>query len=203
MNRLEQGLLLARAVLGDLGCRAALVGGLAVSARAEPRFTRDIDVAVAVETDSEAEGVVRELMGRGWHVVAQVEQDRTGRLATVRFAPPESGGIVIDLLFASSGIEQEAVDDAEVLDVLEAVSFPVAQLPHLLAMKILASDERRPQDVADVASLLQVATPQDIALCRHLLDLVTQRGFHRDKDLHGELEILLGRFWNRVSPSSG
>ena len=29
--------------------RFALVGGLAVSARAEPRFTRDVDVAVAAE----------------------------------------------------------------------------------------------------------------------------------------------------------
>ena len=35
--------------------RWALVGGFAVSARAEPRTTRDIDVAVAVTDDSDAE----------------------------------------------------------------------------------------------------------------------------------------------------
>ena len=43
-----------RQVARDLeraGCRWALLGGLAVSVRAEPRFTRDIDLAVAVESD--------------------------------------------------------------------------------------------------------------------------------------------------------
>jgi len=36
----------------------ALVGGLAVSARTEPRFTRDLDFAIAVENDAEAESIV-------------------------------------------------------------------------------------------------------------------------------------------------
>ena len=45
-----------RCVLDDLATqRLALVGGLAVSARAEPRFTRDVDLAVAVVSDDEAE----------------------------------------------------------------------------------------------------------------------------------------------------
>ena len=33
----------------------AVVGGIAVSVRTEPRFTRDIDFAVAVESDADAE----------------------------------------------------------------------------------------------------------------------------------------------------
>lgn len=41
--------------LTDLGSRFAVVGGLAVSARTEPRFTRDADVCVAVHSDAEAE----------------------------------------------------------------------------------------------------------------------------------------------------
>ena len=40
-----------REVTGHL----ALIGGLAVSARTEPRFTRDADLAVAVTSDAEAE----------------------------------------------------------------------------------------------------------------------------------------------------
>lgn len=39
----------------------ALVGGLAVSARTEPRFTRDADLAVALASDAEAEALIREL----------------------------------------------------------------------------------------------------------------------------------------------
>jgi hypothetical protein len=34
--------------LEDLGFQAALLGGLAVSAWTDPRFTRDVDLAVAV-----------------------------------------------------------------------------------------------------------------------------------------------------------
>ncbi|MGH9200833.1 MAG: hypothetical protein ACRD2A_06320 [Vicinamibacterales bacterium] len=39
----------------------ALVGGLAVSVRTEPRFTRDTDLVVAVQDDAEAEAVARGL----------------------------------------------------------------------------------------------------------------------------------------------
>lgn len=88
----------------------ALVGGLAVSARTEPRFTRDADVAVAVASDAEAEALVRSLRVRGYAIEAVVEQQTVGRLATARVtrsAVPMDP--VIDLLFASSGIECEIV----------------------------------------------------------------------------------------------
>ena len=51
-----------RRIVSDLeeaGKPWALVGGLAVSVRVEPRTTRDVDVAVAVAGDSEAEALVR------------------------------------------------------------------------------------------------------------------------------------------------
>jgi hypothetical protein len=38
--------------------RFALVGGLAVSVRAEVRFTRDVDLVVLVAGDSEAESLI-------------------------------------------------------------------------------------------------------------------------------------------------
>lgn len=70
--------------LGRLGVAHALVGGHAVSVRVEPRFTRDLDFAVAVADDRAAENLVRELTGRGYRLTAIVEQEATGRLATVR-----------------------------------------------------------------------------------------------------------------------
>jgi hypothetical protein len=45
----------------DLAARSAacaLIGGIAVSARTEPRSTRDVDLAVAVGSDAEAEGLL-------------------------------------------------------------------------------------------------------------------------------------------------
>ena len=51
--------------LTALGFRHAIVGGLAVSARTEPRFTRDVVVAVAVRSDSEAEALTHALQQDG------------------------------------------------------------------------------------------------------------------------------------------
>jgi hypothetical protein len=81
------------------------VGGLAVSARTEPRLTRDADLAVLVADDRDAEALVRDLQARGWRVVAAIEQNVASRLATVRLAlaGEDVRGAVVDLLFARPG----------------------------------------------------------------------------------------------------
>ena len=62
----------------------ALIGGLAVSARTEPRFTRDADLAVALDGDAAAQALVHESRMRGYGIGSIVEQEAVGRLATVR-----------------------------------------------------------------------------------------------------------------------
>jgi hypothetical protein len=47
--------------LRRLGRPFALVGGLAVSLRAEARFTRDVDLAIAAADDADVERLVYEL----------------------------------------------------------------------------------------------------------------------------------------------
>lgn len=172
----------------------ALVGGLAVSARTEPRFTRDIDLAVASATDAAAEDLVRRLVQDGWTIDAITEQDAVGRLATVRLQPPRDVGTaaVIDLLFASSGIEAELVRDAELLKVLPDVVVPVATVAGLMVLKALAAGPARPQDDVDLAALIAVATARDRNGARQLAELVVERGFHRDRDLVAELTQRLG-----------
>ena len=83
-----------------MGHPTAVVGGLAVSARTEARFTRDIDLAVAVSGDVEAETLVRQLIASGYGVVAMIEQDTTGRFATARLVTPggDPDSVVVDLL---------------------------------------------------------------------------------------------------------
>jgi hypothetical protein len=61
-----------------------------------------------------------------------------------------SEGVVIDVLFASSGIEQEILATADVIGVLPGLSVPVARTDHLIVLKALAADETRPQDEADI-----------------------------------------------------
>ena len=96
----------------------ALIGGLAVSFRTIERFTKDIDLVIAVENDQEAESYVRELVGHGYQVQTLLEQTRHGRIATVRMIKAPMGSVFVDLLFASSGIEAEIVAGAEPIEVL-------------------------------------------------------------------------------------
>ena len=170
--------------------RWALVGGLAVSVRARPRFTNDLDLAVAVDTDQEAESLVYALTMQSYRVLLCLEHERVSRLSTVRLLPPgqDEEGIIVDLLFASSGIERELTEAATPLEVLPGVSVPVATLGHLLAMKLLAMDDvTRPQDRIDILALLEFADAEELARAHEAIDLITARGYDRSKNLHERL----------------
>jgi hypothetical protein len=196
LNPVEAALTRIACELQAAGKRWALIGGLAVSARAEPRTTRDVDLAVAVTGDAEAEALVYTLQGVGYHVVAALEQKTLHRLSTIRLSSRPEGGkgvVVVDLLFASSGIEQEIVAAAEPLEIVEGLSAPVARIGHLLALKVLARDDRqRPQDWDDIRALLAEATPADVDEARAALRLITERGYHRDKPLEEAFEQMVG-----------
>jgi predicted nucleotidyltransferase len=179
--------------LDAIGASFALIGGLAVSARTEPRFTRDADFAVAVANDAEAENLIRQLGTRGYQIDAVVEQDAVGRLATVRLT--QAAAImapVIDLLFASSGIEPEIVEAAEAIELVPGLRIPVARVAHLIALKILARDDvERPQDAGDLRALLRVASPAEIEDARTALRLIAARGYHRGRDLQRAIDNAL------------
>jgi hypothetical protein len=189
---LEGALRTIRVHLSRAGVRCALVGGLAVSARTEPRFTRDADLAVAVASDAEAKSLSRALHAEHYRVEAVVEQDAVGRLATVRLTPStEAEPPVIDLLFASSGIESEIVAEAEPIELLPDLTLNVARTPHLIAMKVLSRDDiERPQDLVDLRALLRVVSSDELTRTRELLALIASRGYHRGRDLAAELERL-------------
>lgn len=193
MTQPEKLLDAVAAELGTTGRRWALVGGLAVSVRTEPRFTRDIDIAVAVEDDAQAEALVLTLQQRGLDLIASLEQEVTARLATARLALSKvQYGAVLDLLFASSGIEREVVQEAEVLEIIPGTRAPVARTGHLIALKVLSRDDsNRPQDLADLRALVSAATSKDIERARAGLRLITERGYERGRELERDLELLL------------
>lgn len=194
LNRLASILRQVAGDLHDLRRRWALVGALAVSARAEPRFTRDIDLAIAVTGDDDAEGLVRDLQARRYRVQAIVEQEATRRLATARFVPggEDERGVVLDALFASSGIEAELVSAADVLEILPGLRVPVATAGHLIALKVLARDDRtRPQDRVDLVALVATASADDLTEARASVALIERRGFNRGRNLTGDLERFL------------
>jgi nucleotidyltransferase AbiEii toxin of type IV toxin-antitoxin system len=165
----------------------AVVGGLAVSTRTEPRFTRDIDFAIAVESEEDAQQVVYGMQRAGFFVEAIIEHRTSRRMATARLRQgPKSP--MVDLLFAASGIEAEVASSATREAVL-GQPVPVACVGHLIAMKLVSFDEkRRPQDQLDLTALSQVADDAEWARAEAAVRLITERGFGRDRDLKAALE---------------
>ncbi len=193
MIRLSEALIRVETDLRIFGVRWALVGGLAVAVRAQPRQTWDVDVVLAFSEEAEVDQVVRNLRGRGYrdHPTEPMLQDRrTRRVVGVRLlVPSESQSeLIVDLLFASSGVEPEIIAAAELLEVFPGVAVPVIRSGHLLALKVLAG---RPKDLMDAGMLLERMSPADLQQTRETLELIDRRGFHQGKDLQLELIKIL------------
>ena len=196
MTRLQKALIRLDADLRAGGFRYALVGGFAVTLRAEPRTTRDLDVVLVVSGDREAERVSLVLRMRGYqdHPKGAAIERSDGRLATIRLISPpveeDGAGVQVDLLVACVGIEPEVVAVSQLLEVMPQVYIPVARSGHLVAMKVLAA---RPQDLEDVRMLLREMGDTDLQLARESLVLIERRGFLEDstRSLQVELERLL------------
>lgn len=172
----------------------ALVGGMAVSVRAVPRFTRDVDVVVRVSGDHQAEQVIHALLQRGYQCETIIEQKQAGRLATCRLKPRRSAdGTLTDVIFATCGIESEITNAATEAALESGVVVPVAQIGDLLAMKILSTAEGRFQDEQDIVELLRVSEAEDVEQARSRLQLITDRGFHRGRSLLDDLETRITR----------
>ena len=165
--------------------KGCIVGGLAVSARCDPRFTRDVDIAVVVDTDEHAEALVHALAIHGLRMNGLVEQEAVGRLAMARLSTEE--GLSVDLLIASSGIEREVVMNAETLEVVRGVLLPVARTGHLIALKLLSVAPGRETDAADLRNLASVATEDEWKLAGEAVAQIQDRGFARGRQLDAEL----------------
>lgn len=193
MNILESALTQVASTLAGTDADWALIGGLAVSVRAEPRTTRDVDLAVAVREDRQAETLVKYFQAAGYRLReggGVLENLATGRLAMVRLVPPhgDEDGVVIDVLFGSSGIEPEIVAAAQAVEVFPGLFLPVATVAHLLALKLLAG---RAKDIADATALVSVAGPAEIDATRAACRLIEARHCNRGRDLEGILTRLL------------
>jgi hypothetical protein len=180
-DALREGALL----LDALGHRWCVVGGLAVAARTPARFTLDVDLAVEVASDADAEATTVAFLEKGWTLCEAHEHEALDRLASVRL---QREGLELDLLFALCGIEGEVVEGASRLDVLPGLSAWVASLGHLVAMKLLAIDPRRPRDAQDLVALLQRAAPADLAVARSALESIARVGAARGRPLTDDLD---------------
>ena len=173
----------AVAELANAEIRFALVGGLAMAVRADPRVTRDIDFVVPVRDDEEAESRVFALQQRGF-VVESVFVRRGGRISTVRTRHRSAPEVFIDFLFSNARIEDEIVTAATAETVSRGLRCPVAQPWHLLAMKVYAN---RKKDQPDLQDLIERADLETLERTRAALELMQQRGVAARRDLPAEL----------------
>jgi len=161
--------------LNELRAKWALIGALAVGVYGEPRTTKDIDIAVVVANKAEQEALVNEFVKRGygppqllWHAMPA---HKLGNRLQVRGNVPNP--TVVDLLFSSSGIENEVVTRAQKLEVFPGLEIPVASRGHLIAMKVLSKDDfDRIRDNSDLQQLVNGASEIDLDEARAALDLM-------------------------------
>jgi len=176
----------------------ALVGGIAYGVRAEPRFTRDIDLTLVADSDQQAQQITGQFVRCGYLPEMEIANRHTGALATFRMRnrQPVAGIPVeqspfIDLLFSHCGIEKETIDASTPTEPFPGVITPTATVPYLLAMKVLSESDRRLQDRIDLQNLIAVATQDDLSMVPGLLDLIDQRGFANGKDLQAVFDRFL------------
>ena len=83
-----------------------------------------------MQSDREPEALIHSMHLSGYTVLETVEQTAADRLATARLQPSEAAetGALLDLLFASSGIENEIVAEAECVEILSDLLIPVARI---------------------------------------------------------------------------
>jgi Nucleotidyl transferase of unknown function (DUF2204) len=148
--------------LGAAGVPYAVIGGVAVSLQASPRYTQDVDAVVWLE-DAGWPALVAAAADFGIRpriddVLAFAAQSRVLLLS-------HDGGVPVDVSCGALPFERELVQSASVLDV-GGIDIRVARPEHLLVLKAIAD---RPRDHADIDSLLRAHPDLDRAAARRVV----------------------------------
>ena len=131
----------------------AVIGGLAVGVRGEPRFTADVDVVVGLDLD-DALLLVDRLSGSPFRPLFPdvAEAVRTLFILPLR---PLATGVRVDVAIGLSGFERQLLARADEVTIADFTA-PVATAEDLILMKLLAS---RPRDTDDAEKLAQKHGP--------------------------------------------
>lgn len=154
------------AAMKRLGAKWYLFGAQAVALHGAQRTTQDIDVTVLGERSTE--DVVAALEKQG--IVSRFS-DRAF-VAQTRVIPCDhpASGWKIDVVLGGPGLEELFASEAEPRK-LGGITVPLVRIEHLITMKVFAG---RPQDLADVARLLALKRPVDLAAVKGLLSALEE-----------------------------
>lgn len=124
-------------------------GAQAVIAYGVPRLSADVDVTVRLDPD-DPQGFVAEMKAGGF--VLRVEDPEFIRRTRVMPFIHSATAMPLDVVLAGSGLEDEFLDRARMLDIA-GTPVPVIDIQDLIVAKILAS---RPQDLTDARNLWRI-----------------------------------------------
>ena len=140
----------AISMLESRGIECAVIGGLAVSLRGQPRMTVDVDLVIAADVD-DALRLARDLPGTRFQPLFPGVEE----VILAAFILPlrhRATGVRVDLAVGMSGFEHEAIGRATRMSIGETRA-PVVTVEDLLVMKALAG---RPQDEQDIRGIVEL-----------------------------------------------
>ena len=136
--------------LNENGVGYALIGGIAVSLVAKPRFTADID-AVLWHLGDDFGSTLEALRSRGFESRSEKPLEFARRHRMLLLA--DADGVGIDLSLGALPFEEETVRNALRIEVVPGLEVRVARPEALVVMKALAA---RPRDLEDIRELLRM-----------------------------------------------
>jgi predicted nucleotidyltransferase len=178
-----------RAALADLmrwiaaeRLEATVIGGVAAGLQGHPRLTEDVD---AVIFDADANGLLASGKRHGFEprIADALEFSRHTRVLLMR----HRSGVDVDLSLGALPFEREVIERAQTI-ATAGLQISIATPEDLIIMKALA---RRPQDVADIAGIIEVQPHLDVERIRRWV-----REFSavlEMPEILDELELLLRR----------
>jgi hypothetical protein len=115
----------------------SLIGGLAVSARAKPRATKDIDFLVSAEKGffSKIFPEILKSKGYSYKIFEGGWDDPVNGLVRIY---DEDGSELVDIIPVFWKWQDEIVKNAEKLEVFNGVSIPVARIEDLIVLKLVS-----------------------------------------------------------------
>jgi hypothetical protein len=130
-----------------------VIGGQAVIIYGEPRFTRDIDITLAVDTD-QLPIILKLAKNLKLRVLIDNPED-FAKNTKVLPVIDDSTGIRVDLIFSSSEFERAAISRVVTVS-YENIPIKFVSVEDLIIHKIVSG---RPRDIDDVKSIL-IKNPQ-------------------------------------------
>lgn len=150
--------------LTEQGLAYAIIGGIAVQKWSEPRFTRDVDLAVAAPLDTGSAPLVQLITERFRSRSADpLEMARRTRMVLIT----ASNGVNVDISLALPGYEDQLFARAVNYKIAPGKHIRLCSAEDLIIHKAIAG---RPQDVSDIQGVVyRQGEKLDIAYIREWL----------------------------------